>query len=141
MWSRLSFGLPVLSAAALASGRRLLVHATSAMACYAVGLAFADQPHAVQHWIAIAMIISTNAIVVRWVAARLRESVVGLYEARLLAESSQREVAAVAAHKRDFLASTSHELLTPLNAVLGASAFLRDQGAGQLERKAARAPR
>ena len=126
------FGWPLLTAASLASGRRLFVQATSVLAFYAVALAVASLPHAPQHWLAVAMIVFTNAIVVSWVAGRLRESVVGLYEARLVAESAQREVAAVAAHKRDFLASTSHELLTPLNAVLGASAFLCDEGASPL---------
>ena len=127
-----SFGWPVLTAGALASPRRLFVHSSAALVCYAVALAFAGQPDVPQHWLAVAMIVLTNAIVVSWVAARLRESIVGLYEARLVAESAQRDVATVAAHKRDFLASTSHELLTPLNAVLGASGFLRDGGAGPL---------
>ncbi len=122
------FGWPLLTAASLASVRSLVGQAAAVLVFYAVALAVAGVPNAPQHWLAVSAIVSTNGIVVGWVAGRLRESVVGLYEARLVAESAQREVVAVAAHKRDFLASTSHELLTPLNAVLGASAFLAHDG-------------
>jgi signal transduction histidine kinase len=128
----LAFGWPVLSASALASGPRLAVHMAAALGVYAVALVLAEQSRALEHWLALAMIVSTNGIVVRWVAGRLRAAVVALLEARFVAESRQREVALVAAHKRDFLASTSHELLTPLNAILGASAFLIDGQAGEL---------
>ncbi|HJR26919.1 MAG TPA: HAMP domain-containing sensor histidine kinase, partial [Acidimicrobiales bacterium] len=128
----LSFGWPVLSASALSSTRRLVAHAAMALTCYAVALAWSGQADGLQHWVALLMIVTTNAVVVRWVTDRLRASIVGLFDARLVAESAHRQVATVSAHKRDFLASTSHELITPLNAVIGASAFLRDEEAGPL---------
>lgn len=128
----LTFGWPVLSASALSSTRRLVAHATMALSCYAVALAWSGQADGLQHWVGLLMIVTTNTVVVRWVTDRLRASIIGLFDARLVAESAHRQVATVSAHKRDFLASTSHELVTPLNAVIGASAFLRDQEAGPL---------
>ena len=128
----LSFGWPVLSASALSSTRRLVAHAAMALGCYAAALAWSGHPDGLQHWVSLLMIVTTNAVVVRWVTDRLRASIVGLFDARLVAESAHRQVATVSAHKRDFLASTSHELVTPLNAVIGASAFLRDEEAGPL---------
>jgi signal transduction histidine kinase len=83
------------------------------------------------------MLVTVNAVVIGWVSGRLREVMSEALSARLEAEAARAQVEAVSAHKSDFLANTSHELCTPLNAIIGFAQVLRDEVTGPLEPKQA----
>jgi signal transduction histidine kinase len=76
--------------------------------------------------------------VIGWVAGRLREAMSEALASRLAAEATRSQIESVSAHKSDCLANTSHELCTPLNAIIGFAQVLSDQVAGPLEPKQAR---
>ncbi len=133
----LALGWDVLATAALLAAGRVLSQVSLVLVCHAVVLAILEPPNAVDRWVGIAMLVTVNALVVSWVAGRLREAITEALGARLAAEAARAQVEAVSAHKSDFLANTSHELCTPLNAVIGFAQVLKDPRTGPLNDKQA----
>ena len=133
----LGYGWAILASSALLTARRVISQLVSILLAYAVVLAITDTPRDLDRWVAIAMLVTVNAVVVGWVAGRLREVMSEALSARLAAEAARSQVEAVSAHKSDFLANTSHELCTPLNAIIGFAQVLRDEVTGPLEPKQA----
>jgi signal transduction histidine kinase len=133
----LAYGWPILASSALLTGRRIATHVLNALVFYGVVLAIDHTGRPLDHWLAVAMMITVDAVVVGYVAGRLREVMSEALSARLAAEAARARVEAVSAHKSDFLANTSHELCTPLNAIIGFAQVLRDEVTGPLEPKQA----
>ena len=133
----LAFGWNVMAASALLSQRRALVQIAFTATAYAVVLVIDQPAEALHRWIAVVMMVCANTVVIGWVAGRLREAMSEALSSRLAAEATRSQVEAVSAHKSDFLANTSHELCTPLNAIIGFAQVLRDELAGPLEPKQA----
>jgi signal transduction histidine kinase len=133
----LAYGWPILAASALLTGRRAATQVANALVLYGVVLAIDGTARPLDHWVAIAMMLTVDAVVVGWVAGRLREAMSEALSARLAAEAARARVEAVSAHKSDFLANTSHELCTPLNAIIGFTQVLRDEVTGPLEQRQA----
>jgi signal transduction histidine kinase len=131
----LAYGWPILASSALLNPRRVALQCTTMVTAYAIVLAVDGTARPLDHWLAIAMLVTVDAVVVGWVAGRLREVMSEALGARLEAEAAQAQVEAVSAHKSDFLANTSHELCTPLNAIIGFAQVLRDEVTGPLEPK------
>jgi signal transduction histidine kinase len=131
----LAYGWTILASSALQTARRVTQQVLTVFALYAVVLWIDGAPRALDHWIAIAMLMCVDAVVIGWVAGRLREVMSEALGARLAAEAARAQVEAVSAHKSDFLANTSHELCTPLNAIIGFTQVLRDEITGPLEPK------
>ena len=131
----LAYGWAILASSALQAARRVMSQVITVLGMYAVVLWIDHSPRALDRWIAIAMLVSVNAVVIGWVAGRLREVMSEALGARLAAEAARSQVEAVSAHKSDFLANTSHELCTPLNAIIGFTQVLRDEITGPLEPK------
>ena len=133
----LTYGWAILAHSALVNPRRIAVQVLTVLACHAVVLVVADTPRPVDHWVAVALLVTVNTVVVGWVAGRLREAMTEALGARLAAEGTRSQVEAISTHKSDFLANTSHELCTPLNAIIGFTQVLRDEVTGPLEPKQA----
>ncbi|HJR25957.1 MAG TPA: HAMP domain-containing sensor histidine kinase [Acidimicrobiales bacterium] len=133
----LAYGWDVLATAALLSAGRVLSQISMVLVCHAIVLALLDAPGAVDRWIGIAMLVCVNGVVVSWVSGRLREVITESLGARLAAEGARAQVEVVSAHKSDFLANISHELCTPLNAVIGFTQVLQDPRTGPLNQKQA----
>jgi signal transduction histidine kinase len=104
---------------------------------YGVVLLLDSQPDAFQLWVSIVMLLVGNWVIVGWIAERMREVVAEAQGARLAAEAAKVQAEAVSGHKSDFLANTSHELCTPLNAIIGFAQVLNDDLAGPLGDKQA----
>jgi signal transduction histidine kinase len=133
----LAFGWPILASSALLTGRRVLVQVVNVLLLYGMVLAVDQTVRPLDHWVAIAMMVAVDAVVVGYVSGRLREVMSEALSSRLAAEAARARVEAVSAHKSDFLANTSHELCTPLNAIIGFTQVLRDEVTGPLEAKQA----
>ena len=110
---------------------------TMVLVAHVAVLALLDSPGAVDRWLGIAMLVCVNGVMVSWVSGRLREVITESLGARLAAEGARSQVEIVSAHKSDFLANISHELCTPLNAVIGFTQVLQDPRTGPLNRKQA----
>jgi signal transduction histidine kinase len=131
----LAYGWNALVSSALLPAGEALAQISLGPAAYAIVLLISAPDGALVDWIAVTMLISANTAVVGWVSGRLREVMSEALSARLAAEATRSQVEAVSAHKSDFLANTSHELCTPLNAIIGFAQVLRDELAGPLEPK------
>jgi signal transduction histidine kinase len=83
------------------------------------------------------VLVVANAQAIGWLSGRLHEVMSEGLSRRLAAEATRAQAEAVGAHKRDFLANTSHELCTPLNAIIGFAQVLDDGIAGPLAPKQA----
>jgi len=133
----LAYGWMVVATAALLTPRRVADNLLGIGLCYVVVLLISQPTSAFDRWLAVMMLVSSNAVVISWVAGRLREVMSEALGARMAAEATRSRVAAISAHKSDFLASTSHELCTPLNAIIGFAHLLKDDTVGPLEPKQA----
>ena len=133
----LAYGWDVLATAALLSAGRVLSQITMVLVAHAIVLAILDAPGSVDHWLGITMLVCVNGVMVSWVSGRLREVITESLGARLAAEGARAQVEIVSAHKSDFLANISHELCTPLNAVIGFTQVLQDPRTGPLNQKQA----
>jgi signal transduction histidine kinase len=131
----LAYGWDVLATAALLGAGRVLSQISLVLALHAGVLLVLDPPGAFDRWVAIAMLACVNGIVVAWVSGRLREVITEALGARLAAEAARTQVESVSAHKSEFLANISHELCTPLNAVIGFTQVLQDPRTGPLNQK------
>jgi signal transduction histidine kinase len=129
----LAYGWPILASSALLTGRRVSTQVANVVLMYGIVLAIDQTGRPLDHWIAVAMTVTVDAVVIGWVSGRLREAMSEALSARLAAEAARAQVEAVSAHKSDFLANTSHELCTPLNAIIGFTQVLRDEVTGPLE--------
>lgn len=133
----LGYGWTVLASGALHTAPRVLAQMAVVFGCYAAALLISRPDQPVDHFLAVAMLVSANVVVVGWVGGRLREAISELFGARLAAEVARSRVARVSAHKSEFLANTSHELCTPLNAIIGFTQVLRDERTGPLTERQA----
>ncbi len=133
----LAYGWMILASSALLTGRRVAAQVLTVLVAYALVLGIDQTARPLDHWIAIAMLVVVDAVVVGYIAGRLREVMSEALGARLEAEAARSQVEAVSAHKSDFLANTSHELCTPLNAIIGFAQVLRDEVTGPLETRQA----
>ncbi len=133
----LAYGWMILASSALLTGRRVATQVLTVLTAYGLVLAVEQTARPLDHWIAIAMLVVVDAVVVGYIAGRLREVMSEALGARLEAEAARSQVEAVSAHKSDFLANTSHELCTPLNAIIGFAQVLRDEVTGPLETRQA----
>jgi signal transduction histidine kinase len=129
----LAYGWNVLASSALLSARRAMVQFAVDSGAYAIVLAVSRPPDVLEHWLGVAMMLCAHGVVISWVSGRLREAMTEALVARVAAEASRAEVESVSAHKSDFLANTSHELCTPLNAIIGFTQVLQDELIGPLE--------
>jgi signal transduction histidine kinase len=129
----LAYCWSVLAANILLTRHRAIRKTLFVALCYGAVLAIDRPPDALARWGVIMTLLVANTFVIGWLADRLREVVLENQQARLEAEAVAAAAAAMSKHKADFLAHTSHELLTPLNAIIGFADVLRDGLAGPLE--------
>jgi signal transduction histidine kinase len=133
----LAYGWNILAAGALLTRFHVLVKLSATIAAYGVVVLIDHPPGALQLWIGVCVLVVSHAQTIGWISTRLHELMSEGLSSRLAAEATRAQAEAVSAHKSDFLANTSHELCTPLNAIIGFAQVLDDGVTGPLEPKQA----
>ena len=103
---------------------------------YAVVLAREpDNSLSISRWFLTMGLMTSGALIARWLLQFLPGLVASEKEARREAELANAQLAAASSHKSEFLANMSHELRTPLNAIIGFADVLKQRFFGEMNAK------